>query len=146
MLTPEEIEAIKSRLDAAKKSDDWGKHGIQLTFTPEKPGHPAALWYGDGDQAAQIHGNLGLGIDGDAIGRFFEKAIQDVDALLGMISEKCCKDPSCHACKTFAQAVEMMVKSAVLKERERCAKIAERHENDSELGEFGTCSQMIRKG
>lgn len=82
-MTTEELAAINERLAAALRCDDWGKHGLQLEFTPEKPGREASIWYGDGDQCATVHGNLGLGIDGDAVARFFAKAPGDVKALLG---------------------------------------------------------------
>ncbi len=122
MPTLKEIEEIRARLEAAKKCDDWGKHGLEFTFTAEKPGRNTALWYGDGDMAAEIHGNMGLGIDGDALGQFFASAIKDVDALLGMIREECCLDPACHFCKTFAEAVESLVKQATDAERLQCCK------------------------
>lgn len=81
-MTTDELAAINERLAAALRCDDWGKHGLQLEFTPEKPGREASLWYGDGDQCATVHGNLGLGIDGDAVAQFFAKAPGDVKALL----------------------------------------------------------------
>lgn len=81
-MTTEELEAIKGRLLAACKCDEWGKHGVKLTFSPEEVGRPATIWYGDGDQCAQVHGNLGLGIDGDAIAEFLANSIEDVKKLL----------------------------------------------------------------
>lgn len=80
-----DLEAIKRRLAEAKKCDDWGKHGVKLDFTPEKVGRAASLWYGDGDQCAEVHGNLGLGISGDAIAEFFAHSLEDVEALIAEI-------------------------------------------------------------
>lgn len=86
-MTIDELNAIKKRLAAAMKCDDWGSHGTkELTFTPEKPGHNAAVWYGDGDQCADVHGNLGLGIDGDAVAEFFAKSIEDVTNLVAEVN------------------------------------------------------------
>lgn len=113
---------LKARIEAAKKCDEWGKHGLRFTFTPEKPGQEARLWYGDGDLCAVVHGNMGLGIDGDAIGLFFATALADMDALLGMIRDECCLDPACHFCKTFAEAVEFLVNDKVEREREQCCR------------------------
>jgi hypothetical protein len=81
-MTPRDLAAIKYRLAAALKCDDWGQHGVQLEFTPEKVGREASIWYGDGDLCATVHGNLGLGIDGDAMAKFFAHALADMKALL----------------------------------------------------------------
>jgi hypothetical protein len=84
-ITTQELEAIRARLEAAKKSDDWGKHGVEMEATKEKVGANARVWYGDGDLCAEVHGNLGLGIDGDAMAEFFAHAIKDVERLLSEV-------------------------------------------------------------
>lgn len=84
-ITKVELDAIRDRLLAAKKSDDWGKDGIKLEATKEKVGSNAKIWYGDGDLCAEVHGNLGLGIDGDAVAEFFAHAMADVERLLSEI-------------------------------------------------------------
>lgn len=81
-MTFDELAWIKKRLTAAMKSDAWGTHGFGMTATPEKTGRHAAVWYGDGDQCAEVHGNLGLGIEGDAVAEFFAYSIQDVQKLV----------------------------------------------------------------
>jgi len=86
-MTKKELAGIRERLEAAKRCDSWGAHGLRLDWTPERPGRNAAIWYGDGDQCAEVHGNLGLGIDGDAVAEFFAHALEDVDRLLKELEE-----------------------------------------------------------
>lgn len=81
-MSQEEIDQITARLEAARKCAPWGTHARNLWATKETPGHPAAVWYGDNDQCAEVHGNLGLGIDGDAMAVFFAHSLDDVQRLL----------------------------------------------------------------
>lgn len=82
MITANELEIIRIRLETAKKSEIWGKHGLAMEATKATTGTNAKVWYGDGDLCAEIHDNLGLGIDGDAVAEFFANAVNDVERLL----------------------------------------------------------------
>lgn len=81
-MTIDQESELRKRLAAAMKCDDWGNHGRWLFAAPEKPGANAKVWYGDGDLCAEVHGNLGLGINGDAIAEFFANSMADMQRLL----------------------------------------------------------------
>ena len=59
---------------------------LAMEWTPEQKVNDgiqaAAVWYDDGDMCAEVHGNLGLDIDGDAMAEFFSHAMQDVKMLI----------------------------------------------------------------
>lgn len=84
-LTDQDLAEIEARLKEATASEDWGKHGFALEWSREKVGRNASIWYGDGDQCAEVHGNLGLGINGDAVCKFFTYSIEDVTRLLAEV-------------------------------------------------------------
>lgn len=86
-VTPKEIAAIRARLEAVKKCAPWGGHGAALWATKATAKYPkAAVWYGDGDQCAEVHGNLALEIDGDAVAEFFAHSIEDIERLLAALN------------------------------------------------------------
>ena len=76
--TTERIAAIRARLAAAAPNEDYAVGRTALTATPASAGKLAAIWYDDGDQAATVHDNLGLGIDGDAMACLLAAAPDDL--------------------------------------------------------------------
>lgn len=80
------LSEIRARLDAAEAKDrpDCGPY----TFTPEggtDDHRLARIWGPDGDCLAEVHGNLGLDIDGDALADLWAHANVDLAWLLGEV-------------------------------------------------------------
>jgi hypothetical protein len=86
-MTQEQLEAIKNRLQAALPKADGASDRLQMTWTKETVESPAKVWYDDGDLCAKVYGNLGLGIDDDAIAEFFANAMSDMGTLLDEIAK-----------------------------------------------------------
>ena len=89
MSVQERLKEISERLLKAEDVDDWGKHSFDFTIEKQsiKNNGVSKLWYGDGDLCAEIHDNLGLGVNGDAIAELFGNAKKDIRYLLDLLAK-----------------------------------------------------------
>jgi hypothetical protein len=79
-----DLAAIEARVKALESSEDWAAGRVALTVTRTGRGNHGVL-YDDGDLCAEVHDNLGLGMDGKAYADFFVAAVIDIPALLAEV-------------------------------------------------------------
>lgn len=84
-MTPERLAEIAARFEAARPGDarpDGSELKMFATKRDYLGAKNAQLWHADGDGCAEILGNLGLNVDGDALAEFFAHALVDVRDML----------------------------------------------------------------
>lgn len=85
-MTDERLAELGRLAAAIESKDAWGAGRLKgMTWTPEKVGHEAAVWYDDGDMCAEVHSNMGLGYRGDAWAEFFAAAPAAVPELIAEV-------------------------------------------------------------
>lgn len=89
-MTPKRLAEIEARLQAARPGDRR-PDGNELNMFATKRGYNGAknaqLWHADGDGCANILGNLGYDVDGDALAEFFAHALVDVRDLIKAVKD-----------------------------------------------------------
>jgi len=76
-----DLETIEALLKALESSEDWAQGRVALTLSRTTPGNHG-VWYDDGDLCAEVHDNLGLGMDGKAYAEWFAASVTLVPALI----------------------------------------------------------------
>jgi hypothetical protein len=75
-------EEIRARVEAARPQESWATERVGLIVTHAEPNILTKIWYDDGDLCAEVHDNLALGCDADALAQLFANAVDDIPYLL----------------------------------------------------------------
>jgi len=86
-LSRERRAELRALAEKATPTEEWARERTSVTVTPEQANKNARIWYDDGDELAEVHGNLGLGVDGSCMARFLAASSQALPDALADLDE-----------------------------------------------------------